>query len=108
MAVNPRTSDTPEKHEFLVSIRTILPPEMPEAQRTQLQARERAYVERLYADDVIHRIWRVPGETASVSIWRSADSTELHERLAALPLFPWLTITVTPLARHFLETSPSS
>ncbi|MEA2201414.1 MAG: hypothetical protein QOI89_2010 [Solirubrobacteraceae bacterium] len=89
--------------QFLVSIRTRLPPELPEERRTALQARERDYVKKLHAQGTIHRIWRVPGQTASVGVWDAVDATELHEHLAALPLFAWLDITVTPLARHFLE-----
>lgn len=103
-----RRPDAAEIQEFLVSIRTLLPPEMSEAQRAELQTRERAYAEDLYQRDTIHRIWRVPGDTASVGIWRAADATELHDRLAALPLFPWLRIDVRPLAGHFLETPPPS
>jgi muconolactone D-isomerase len=49
------------------------------------------------------RIWRIPGRTANVGIWEAPDATALHDLVSSLPLFPWLDVTVTPLARHYLE-----
>ncbi len=46
------------------------------------------------------RLWRVPGQRANWGIWRADDLDQLHHALASLPLFPFLTITVHPLAPH--------
>ena len=91
--------------EFLVTVQTSLPADLEAARREELLAAEAEYARRMIAEGVIARIWRVPGRTASVGIWCSADATVLHDRLAALPLYRWLDITVTPLARHPLEGS---
>lgn len=40
------------------------------------------------------------GEYANVSIFDVASNDELHDLLSALPLFPYMDIKVTPLARH--------
>jgi muconolactone D-isomerase len=40
------------------------------------------------------------GEYANVSIFDVADHDELHTLLSNLPLFPYMQIKVTPLAKH--------
>lgn len=45
-------------------------------------------------------LWRVAGRYANVSIFDAADNDELHQMLSALPLFPYMDIQVTALARH--------
>lgn len=89
--------------EFLVSVQTSLPPDMEAGQREELLAAEAAYATSMIKAGVIARIWRVPGRTASLGIWTAADATELHDRLASLPLYRWLDISVTALAQHPLE-----
>ena len=88
---------------FLVEIVTRMPPDMPVATREAVQSEEIARVHELHRTHAIERIWRVPGKTASVGIWRAADADDLHTILTSLPLFPWLQIEVRALATHFLE-----
>ncbi|WP_346017121.1 muconolactone Delta-isomerase family protein [Pseudenhygromyxa sp. WMMC2535] len=45
-------------------------------------------------------LWRVVGEYSNYSVFEVADHDELHAILSKLPLFPYLEITVTPLATH--------
>ena len=45
-------------------------------------------------------MWRVVGEYANVSIFDVESNDALHELLSGLPLFPYMDITVTPLAKH--------
>ena len=45
-------------------------------------------------------IWRVVGEYANYSIFDVASNDELHQLLQGLPLFPFMKISVTPLAQH--------
>jgi muconolactone D-isomerase len=49
---------------------------------------------------IMLRLWRVPGRRANWGVWRAKDGDHLHDALASLPLFPYLTITVHPLATH--------
>jgi muconolactone delta-isomerase len=58
------------------------------------QARE------LAAAGVLRRLWRVPGRRANWGIWVAATADELHAAIASLPLFPYLSVTVHPLASH--------
>ena len=54
----------------------------------------------LAAIGVIRRLWRVPGRRANWGIWVASTVDELHQAIASLPLYPYLTVTVHPLASH--------
>ena len=45
-------------------------------------------------------LWRVAGEYSNISVFDVADHDELHTILSTLPLFPFMDVLVTPLARH--------
>jgi muconolactone D-isomerase len=45
-------------------------------------------------------LWRIVGQYSNISILDVASNDELHALLSSLPLFPYMTIQVTPLAKH--------
>lgn len=89
---------------FLVQIQVDLPADLGAAERAELLEAEAARGWELKGAGLIVDIWRVPGRLANVGIWSAADATELHEALASLPVFPYTSIDVTPLARHHLTS----
>ena len=89
--------------EFLVRIDVNLPPDMPVEQRQDLLASERKRGRELLDRGVLTRIWRIPGRLSNYSLYNVPDSTILHDLLASLPLWPWTTMHVEPLALHPLE-----
>ena len=90
--------------EFLVAL-SLRANEVPADDRQELYDREAAVASQLYHGGVVRRMWRLPGRSATLSVWEAADATELHERLLGLPLLPWMDVDVTPLARHYVEDS---
>lgn len=86
--------------EFLVRADNNLPPDMPEQRRNELRAAERERAVRLREDGTLKRLWRVPGRTGWIGLFEAPDATVLHDALASLPLWPWLDVTVEPLATH--------
>nr|WP_062339395.1 muconolactone Delta-isomerase family protein [Herbidospora sakaeratensis] len=86
--------------EFLVRFETRLPDGMSDAERTRLKEAERARARELRADGTLRRLWRVPGRRAVIGLWEAPDATALHDALASLPQWPWLDVTVEPLATH--------
>ncbi|MBR0683557.1 muconolactone Delta-isomerase [Roseomonas eburnea] len=66
----------------------------------RLKAAEKARAEELQRSGTWRHLWRIAGEYANVSIFDVADHDELHAILSGLPLFPFMQIAVTPLARH--------
>jgi muconolactone D-isomerase len=90
--------------EFLVTLVQDWPALRDRADLADLVAAERRAGGELLRTGVLRQIWRVPGQRANVGVWRADDATHLHAQLARLPLWPWLTATVVPLAQHELLT----
>lgn len=89
--------------KFLVRIHVELPGEMPDEERRSLLTAELERGRELVETGAIDAIWRIPGGLRNVGIWEATDATELHDRLASLPVFRWLQAEVTPLADHPLQ-----
>ena len=85
---------------FMAEMEVRLPPDMPAERADELKAREREYSQALQRDGRWPHLWRVAGRYANVSVLDVGSVDELHELLSGLPLFPYLDIRVTPLARH--------
>lgn len=77
-----------------------IPRDLPEDERTQVLAREKAYSQDLQRQGKWRHIWRIAGQYANISIFDVQDNAELHQILSGLPLFPFMEIKVTPLLRH--------
>jgi muconolactone D-isomerase len=65
-----------------------------------LKLREREVAQQLQRDGRWRHLWRVAGRYANVSIFDVASPDELHEIVSSLPLFPYMDVRVTALARH--------
>ncbi|WP_166880321.1 MULTISPECIES: muconolactone Delta-isomerase [unclassified Salinibacterium] len=85
---------------FLVRMDVNIPTTMPADDAAAIKATEKAYSQQLQRDGRWVHIWRVVGEYANYSVFDVASNDELHDILSGLPLFPYMTITVTPLAQH--------
>jgi len=68
--------------------------------RDDLLAREKAYSQDLQRSGQWVHIWRITGQYSNLSIFDVADNEALHDALWGLPLFPYMTIDVTPLGQH--------
>ncbi len=85
---------------FMAQMEVRLPPDMDPAHAERLKTAEAAYSQAAQRDGRWLHLWRVAGRYANVSILDVGSVDELHELLSGLPLFPYLDIHVTPLARH--------
>ncbi|MFD3523931.1 muconolactone Delta-isomerase [Streptomyces sp. NPDC058653] len=86
--------------EWLVHTENRVPAEMTTAERERLRAAERARAMELRAEGVLKKLWRTPGRPGTVGLYECRDATHLHDTLSSLPMFPWLEVTVEPLATH--------
>lgn len=86
--------------EFLVNIVINWPPDADPARREEIFAAELARGQELMRAGVMKRLWRVPGQWANWGLWEAEDATALHEALSSLPLWPWMSVTVHPMAVH--------
>ena len=66
----------------------------------RLKAEEKARAEQLQRDGAWRHLWRIAGHYSNISIFDVPDHDALHAILSTLPLFPFMEISVTPLAQH--------
>lgn len=85
---------------YLVRMDVQIPSTLPEEQAKDIKAREKAYAQDLQRSGQWKHLWRVVGEYANYSVFDVESNDALHDLLSRLPLFPYMKIDVTPLARH--------
>ncbi|MDF3838026.1 muconolactone Delta-isomerase [Cupriavidus basilensis] len=85
---------------FMVEMLVDIPNSVPAEEAARIKADEKAYSQALQRSGKWPHIWRVVGQYANVSIFDVESNDELHTLLSQLPLFPFMKISVTPLARH--------
>lgn len=85
---------------YLVHMIVNIPHTMPSEEAARIKAEEKAYAQELQRSGKWVHLWRVVGEYANYSVFDVASNDELHDLLSRLPLFPFMQITVTPLAKH--------
>ena len=85
---------------FKVEMTVNIPSSLPKAEADEIKVKEKAYSQQLQREGKWLHIWRVAGLYANGSIFDVADNQELHDLLTALPLYPYMDISVQPLCRH--------
>lgn len=85
---------------FHVRMDVHLPPGLDPEVRADIVAREKAYSQKLQREGRWPHLWRIVGEYSNISVFDVDSTDELHDLLSGLPLFPYMTIKVTPLAAH--------
>lgn len=86
--------------KYLVRMDVKLPADLPASEAAEIKAEEKAYSQELQRSGKWPEIWRVVGEYANYSIFDVDSNDELHDILQNLPLFPYMEISVVPLAKH--------
>lgn len=85
---------------FQVEMDVAIPQGFDTAEAERLKAAEKARFQELQRAGTWRHIWRVVGRYANVSIFDVDSNAQLHDLLIGLPLYPFMTIRVTPLCRH--------
>jgi muconolactone delta-isomerase len=90
----PGPEPTPIGPEFLVAFATAVPPgvseEAEEAERAHELARQGHLV----------RLWALPGAGGALGLYRADGPAQMQAILESLPLYPFMTVTTTPLSPH--------
>lgn len=85
---------------YCVQMDVRIPYDLNSSQANTLKADEKTRAQELQRAGKWVHLWRVAGRYANISIFDVADHDELHAILSSLPLFSFMDISVTPLARH--------
>lgn len=85
---------------YCVMIEVNLPTDMDPVELARLKETERLRAIELQESGKFLHLWRVAGRMANISIFDVESHDELHELLMSLPMFPYFTLKVVPLAKH--------
>ncbi len=85
---------------FHVRMDVAIPYDLDQVERGRLLAEEKTRALQLQRAGTWPHLWRIVGRYANVSIFDVASNDELHQLLSSLPLYPYMSIDVTPLAQH--------
>ncbi len=85
---------------FLVHMQVNLPHDLEPDRANDIKAREKSYAQDLQRQGKWQHVWRIVGEYANYSVFDVQSNDELQDLLSNLPLFPYMKIHVTPLAKH--------
>jgi muconolactone D-isomerase len=89
--------------EFLVEFEVTVPDGTAASEVEGRTSAEASATARLADDGHLVRVWKppaAPGETKALGLYRADSQARLADLLAALPLYEWMRITVTPLEAH--------
>lgn len=85
---------------FLARMDVHFPAHLSAEDVTRMQGLEKEYSHALQQEGRLASIWRVAGEYANYSVFNVGSNDELHQILSSFPMYPFMTIKVTPLAQH--------
>jgi len=89
--------------EFLVEFELHVPHGTPESEVEDRERAEASAAAKLVDEGHLVRVWKrpgAPGETKIVGLYRADSEAQIDGLLAALPLYEWMRVTVTPLEPH--------
>ena len=89
--------------DFLVEFEVDVPAGTSETEVKDRERAEAVAATKLADDGHLLRVWMRPlstGEANVLGLYRAESETELDGLLSALPLYEWMTVTVTGLERH--------
>lgn len=85
---------------YCVEMDVAIPYDLDPDHVAKLKADEKARAQDLQRQGKWVHLWRVAGRYANISVFDVESHDALHDILSTLPLFPFMTMRVTPLARH--------
>ena len=89
--------------EFLVEFEVTIPDAASVSEVEDRMGAEAAATATLAEEGHLVRVWKppaAPGEAKALGLYRADTNAQLAGVLAALPLYDWMHITVTPLEPH--------
>jgi muconolactone delta-isomerase len=103
LAPHPNDPGLPAKAgatEFLTTFTIAVPEGTPGQIVADTEAREAQQARELAGQGHLLRLWRLPGGSRSLGLWRASDPAEMQAILTSLPLDAWMTVQTTPLTPH--------
>ena len=96
--------------EYLITMTTVVPDGTPAATVADTDAREAERARVLAREGHLMRLWKLPADSGAgrtLGLWSADDARGMQEVVAALPLYPWMTVQTTPLSPHPSDPPPA-
>lgn len=85
---------------FVARMDVVFPETMTDETKADFQVKEMAYSAELQERGIMKGIWRIVGEYSNISIYDVNDLDFLHATFQGFPMFAYMNVKVTPLAKH--------
>ncbi|MCJ2070804.1 muconolactone delta-isomerase [Methylobacterium sp. J-030] len=85
---------------YMVYMKVNFPATLQKDEIDRLKVEAKAHSQKLQRDGKWRHLWRVAGQYANFSVFEASGNDEIHEILMSVPIFPYTSIEVTPLAQH--------
>jgi len=85
---------------FMVEMEVHVPAHLEKEAFQVLLTEEKVRAKALQENGTWRHLWRVAGQYSNVSIFDVESPAALHDLMLSLPLFPFMTTSVTALCRH--------
>jgi muconolactone delta-isomerase len=112
LSPHPNDPDLPPRAgstEFLTTFTVAVPEGTPDqVVDDDAKARAARRAADLAGQGHLLRLWRLPGESRALGLWRARDPAELQAILTSLPMDPWMTVETTPLTPHPSDPAPAA
>jgi muconolactone delta-isomerase len=112
LSPHPNDPDLPPRAgstEFLTTFTVAVPEGTPDqVVDDDAKARAARRAADLAGQGHLLRLWRLPGESRALGLWRARDPGELQAILTSLPMDPWMTVETTPLTPHPSDPAPAA
>jgi len=103
LSPHPNDPDLPAKPgatEFLTTFTLAVPQGTSDRVIDAAAAREAQRAKELAGHRHLLRLWRLPGGSRALGLWRARDPAQMQAILKSLPLDGWTTVQTTPLTPH--------
>jgi muconolactone delta-isomerase len=100
---DPALSGVGPGHEFLVAMTIAAPDATPSSVVEETNNREAQRARELSGQGHLRRLWALSAEgpvRRTLGLWNARDTDELDSILESLPLYAWMTVTITELSPH--------
>ena len=97
---DPALPPKPGAAEFLTTFTITIPPDTPGQAVTDAEGREAQRAKELAGQGHLLRLWGLPEPGRALGLWQAGDLAGMQAIVASLPLDPWMTTSITPLAPH--------
>ena len=90
----------PDSTEFLTTLVLTVPPGTSAAAVKTVTVKEAGRARELATQQVLIRLWDLPGQGRILGHWQARDSNVMQTILQSLPITNWLSIDTLQLSRH--------